>query len=104
MREDTSRNPDPRYADLTIGVSRSVGCLVPAGPEAIPWETALQEMADAGFSVMETGPFGYFPTEPTRLREVMDTPRLPRRRRHRLGHPAQGGGVGRDRGVLPSDR
>ena len=25
------------------------------------WETALDEMAEAGFSIMETGPFGYFP-------------------------------------------
>ncbi len=74
MREDTSRNPDPRYADLTIGVCPDQwGVWFPQDPKQIPWETALQEMADAGFSVMETGPFGYFPTEPTRLREVMDS-------------------------------
>ena len=29
-------------------------------------------MAEAGFSVMETGPFGYFPKDPKRLQEEMD--------------------------------
>lgn len=73
MREDKSRNPDPRYNNLTIGVCPDQwGVWFPEDPKQIPWETALEEMADAGFSVMETGPFGYFPTDPRRLQEVMD--------------------------------
>ncbi len=73
MREDKSRNPDPRYANLTIGVCPDQwGVWFPQDPQQIPWERALAEMAQAGFSVMETGPFGYFPTEPQRLKEVMD--------------------------------
>lgn len=73
MREDKSRNPDPRYNNLTIGVCPDQwGVWFPEDPKQIPWETALTEMADAGFSVMETGPFGYFPKDPKRLQEVMD--------------------------------
>ncbi|GAB97247.1 inosose dehydratase [Kineosphaera limosa] len=73
MREDKSRNPEPRYANLTIGVCPDQwGVWFPQDPKQIPWETALQEMSDAGFSVMETGPFGYFPKDPARLAEAMD--------------------------------
>ena len=71
-RQDKSRNPDPRYSKLTVGVCPDQwGVWFPEDPKQIPWEKALDEMAEAGFSVMETGPFGYFPTDPTRLQEEM---------------------------------
>lgn len=69
---DRSRNPDPRYAKLTLGVCPDQwGVWFPEDPLQIPWQQALDQMAEAGFSVMETGPFGYFPTEPKRLAEEM---------------------------------
>ncbi|MEI2774401.1 MAG: TIM barrel protein [Tetrasphaera sp.] len=47
------------------------GVWFPMDDKQIPWEKALDEMAEAGFSVMETGPFGYFPKDPDRLAEEM---------------------------------
>ncbi len=68
-----ARNTDPRYAKLTIGVCPDQwGVWFPEDEKQIDWDVALDEMADAGFSVMETGPFGYFPTDPVRLKEEMD--------------------------------
>ncbi|HWC21903.1 MAG TPA: TIM barrel protein [Flexivirga sp.] len=70
---DKSVNPDPRYRKLTVGVCPDQwGVWFPDDPKQIPWQTALDEMAEAGFSVLETGPFGYFPTDPKQLRAEMD--------------------------------
>lgn len=66
-------NPDPRYAKLTIGVCPDQwGVWFPQDDLQIDWRTALGEMQTAGFSIMETGPFGYFPTDPVQLKDVMD--------------------------------
>ncbi|MFV0463607.1 MAG: TIM barrel protein [Nostocoides sp.] len=66
-------NPDPRYGKLTIGVCPDQwGVWFPRDEAQVDWDTALGEMATAGFSVMETGPFGYFPTDPIQLKDVMD--------------------------------
>ena len=68
-----ARNTDPRYSRLTIGVCPDQwGVWFPEDPKQIPWRTALAEMAEAGFEVMETGPFGYFPKDAKELRSVMD--------------------------------
>ena len=68
-----SRNTDPRYSKLAIGVCPDQwGVWFPDDPKQIPWRTALAEMAEAGFEIMETGPFGYFPTDPKELKRVMD--------------------------------
>ena len=73
MAESKARNTDARYSKLTIGVCPDQwGVWFPEDDKQIHWETALDEMAEAGFSVMETGPFGYFPTDPKRLQEEMD--------------------------------
>jgi len=73
VAEDKSRNTDPRYSKLTIGVCPDQwGVWFPQDERQIDWDVALDEMADAGFSVMETGPFGYFPTDPVRLKDEMD--------------------------------
>nr|WP_043348380.1 TIM barrel protein [Beutenbergia cavernae] len=67
-----STNTDPRYSRLTLGVCPDQwGVWFPDDEQQIPWERALDEMAEAGFSVMETGPFGYFPTDPDRLAAEM---------------------------------
>ena len=73
MAESKARNTDERYSKLTIGVCPDQwGVWFPEDDKQIHWETALDEMAEAGFSVMETGPFGYFPKDPKRLQEEMD--------------------------------
>jgi inosose dehydratase len=72
-RPDKSRNTlDPRFSKLTIGVCPDQwGVWFPEDDKQIPWEKALDEMAEAGFSVMETGPFGYFPKDADRLAAEM---------------------------------
>ena len=74
QHEDKSRNTtDERYAKLTIGVCPDQwGVWFPQDEKQIDWDVALDEMQTAGFSVMETGPFGYFPTDPAQLKDVMD--------------------------------
>lgn len=70
---DRSRNPEAPFDRLTIGVCPDQwGVWFPEDPQQIPWRTALAEMAEAGFSVMETGPWGYFPQDAAQLRSVMD--------------------------------
>ena len=54
------------------GLSRPVGRVVPPGREADRLGRRARRDGEAGFSVMETGPFGYFPTDPVRLKEEMD--------------------------------
>ena len=73
MPQDKSRNTDPRYSKLAIGVCPDQwGVWFPEDPVQIPWREALRQMAEAGFSIMETGPFGYFPKDPKELKAVMD--------------------------------
>ncbi len=73
MTQSKARNTDPRYSKLALGVCPDQwGVWFPDDPKQIPWRTALAEMAEAGFSIMETGPFGYFPTDPRELKAVMD--------------------------------
>jgi len=68
-----ARNTEPRYSKLTIGVCPDQwGVWFPDDPKQIHWRTALAEMAEAGFEIMETGPFGYFPKDPAELQQVMD--------------------------------
>ena len=64
---------NPRYSKLTIGVCPDQwGVWFPWDEKQIAWDIALAEMAEAGFSVMETGPHGYFPTNPRLLKAAMD--------------------------------
>lgn len=73
MPVDKSRNTtNERYAKLTVGVCPDQwGVWFPQDEKQIDWDVALDEMATAGFTVMETGPHGYFPTDPDRLQEEM---------------------------------
>ncbi|HEX7536272.1 MAG TPA: TIM barrel protein [Dermatophilaceae bacterium] len=69
---DLSRNPDPRYHKLVVGTAPdSWGVWFPSDEKQIDWETTLDEMAGAGYTFIETGPFGYFPTDPAKLTEEM---------------------------------
>ncbi|MFZ1285901.1 MAG: TIM barrel protein [Candidatus Phosphoribacter sp.] len=74
MADPKARNTtDSRYGKLTIGVCPDQwGVWFPEDEKQIDWRTALTQMQSAGFSVMETGPFGYFPKDPVRLKDVMD--------------------------------
>ena len=64
---------DPKYSKLTIGVCPDQwGVWFPDDPKQMAPRQAWQEMAEAGFEVIETGPFGYFPTDPKELQKWCD--------------------------------
>jgi len=52
-------------------------------PRQTPWYRFLDEVAEAGYKVVELGPHGYLPTDPARLRDELG----------RRGLQASGGGV-----------
>ena len=41
-------------------------------PQQTPWERFLDEVAAAGYTRIELGPYGYLPTDPARLKEELD--------------------------------
>jgi inosose dehydratase len=41
-------------------------------PQQTPWERFLDEVATAGYTRIELGPYGYLPTDPGRLRDELD--------------------------------
>jgi inosose dehydratase len=41
-------------------------------PRQTPWQRFLDELAEAGYRWLELGPYGYLPTDPSRLREEVD--------------------------------
>jgi inosose dehydratase len=41
-------------------------------PRQTLWQRFLDELAEAGYRWLELGPYGYLPTDPTRLREEVD--------------------------------
>ncbi|MFJ4564921.1 sugar phosphate isomerase/epimerase family protein [Streptomyces caelestis] len=45
----------------------SWGVWFPDDPQQVPWERFLDEVAEAGYSWIELGPYGYLPTDPARL-------------------------------------
>ncbi|MDT0483244.1 MULTISPECIES: sugar phosphate isomerase/epimerase family protein [Streptomyces] len=47
----------------------SWGVWFPDDPVQVPWERFLDEVAEAGYSWIELGPYGYLPTDPARLTE-----------------------------------
>jgi len=42
-------------------------------PKNPPWDKVMSEIADAGYKFTELGPYGYYPTNPTRLRGEFST-------------------------------
>ncbi len=47
----------------------SWGVWFPDDPQQTPWERFLDEVARAGYTRIELGPYGYLPTDPGRLQE-----------------------------------
>ncbi|MER5971424.1 sugar phosphate isomerase/epimerase [Streptomyces sp. NPDC002055] len=47
----------------------SWGVWFPDDPQQVPWQRFLDEVAQAGYSWIELGPYGYLPTDPARLTE-----------------------------------
>lgn len=50
----------------------SWGVWFPEDPQQVPWERFLDEVARAGYTRIELGPYGYLPTDPVRLRAELD--------------------------------
>jgi inosose dehydratase len=49
----------------------SWGVWFPDDPGQIPWERFLDEVQAAGYSWIELGPYGYLPTDPSRLEDEL---------------------------------
>lgn len=59
-----------KYPKLTLGIAPdSWGVWFPEDDKQIAPLDTLDQMAEAGFSVLETGPFGYFPSTAEQLKE-----------------------------------
>ncbi|WP_069772665.1 sugar phosphate isomerase/epimerase [Streptomyces sp. LUP30] len=50
----------------------SWGVWFPDDPRQVPWKRFLDEVAEAGYSWIELGPYGYLPTDPARLTDEVD--------------------------------
>lgn len=50
----------------------SWGVWFPEDLQQTPWERFLDEVAAAGYTRIELGPYGYLPTDPRRLRDELD--------------------------------
>ncbi|MGC5020738.1 TIM barrel protein [Micromonospora sp. DT47] len=50
----------------------SWGVWFPDDPRQTPWQRFLDEVAGAGYTRIELGPYGYLPTDPSRLRAELD--------------------------------
>lgn len=61
-------NPNPPYNKLTVGTAPdSWGVWFPEDDKQVCWETFLDEVAEAGYEYIETGPLGFLPTDPQTL-------------------------------------
>lgn len=64
---------DSKYSNLAIGVCPDQwGVWFPEDEKQMDPRQAWEEMAEAGFEIIETGPFGYFPTDPKELQKWCD--------------------------------
>ena len=58
--------------NLQIGTAPcSWGVEFPEDDGQVPWKRCLREIAEAGYEWTELGPYGYIPTDPKALREVL---------------------------------
>jgi inosose dehydratase len=74
VTESMARSADPRYSKLTLGIAPdSWGVWFPDDDKQIAPLTTLDQMAEAGFEYLETGPYGYFPTDPAVLRKETES-------------------------------
>ena len=59
---------------VTIGGSPdSWGVWSPSNDEQVPWDRFLNEVAEAGYEWIESGPYGYLPTDVPTLRTELDS-------------------------------
>ncbi len=59
--------------NVTVGVAPdSWGIWFPEDPRQPPWQRCMDEMKEAGYDVIELGPYGYMPTQLTTLRSELD--------------------------------
>lgn len=59
--------------NVTVGVAPdSWGIWFPDDPRQTPWPRCLDEMKEAGYDVIELGPYGYMPTQLAKLRPELD--------------------------------
>lgn len=57
---------------LRIGTAPdSWGVWFPDHPGQVPWQRFLDEVAEAGYTWIELGPYGYLPTDPAQLGEEL---------------------------------
>ncbi|WP_222704390.1 sugar phosphate isomerase/epimerase [Flaviflexus massiliensis] len=65
-----ARNQNAPYNNLILGTAPdSWGVWFPEDDRQVSWQTFLDEVAEAGYEFIETGPFGFLPTDPEVLRE-----------------------------------
>src|SRR5215470_12361856 len=58
---------------VTVGTAPdSWGVWFPDDPRQMPWQRFLDEVAEAGYSWIELGPYGYLPTDLSVLRGELD--------------------------------
>jgi inosose dehydratase len=63
---------DTANPGIRIGTAPdSWGVWFPDDPGQIPWDRFLDEVQAAGYSWIELGPFGYLPTDPSRLEDEL---------------------------------
>jgi len=70
-------NRHVEYPQLRLGTAPdSWGVWFPEDPQQIQWSRYLDEVHEAGYKWTELGPFGYLPTDPSRLRDELDAREL----------------------------
>ena len=62
----------------------SWGVWFPDDPQQMPWQRFLDEVAEAGYTRIELGPYGYLPTDPDQLADELARAGPERLRRHGL--------------------
>ena len=63
---DSRLEPAPHGSALAA-VPTHGGCGFPDDPKQVLWERLLDELVEAGYKWFELGPYGYLPTDLTRL-------------------------------------
>ena len=64
MSKAVNTNDPSTPSSPSVSAPTSGGVWFPEDPKQMDPRQAWEEMAEAGFEVIETGPFGYFPTTP----------------------------------------
>lgn len=65
---------DASTASIRIGTAPdSWGVWFPDDPNQVPWQRFLDEATAAGYKWIELGPYGYLPTDPSQLRDELES-------------------------------